>query len=232
MALPAGAQDLVLQGGTLGLDFLARDGELVATSPVIPGVGTLDAAFYYLIPYSEDSIKLNRPLYYDTASVNGLLMDDGARMQSETLTFSGERVAQEQNFLQYTGQDLKAHTTLDITLEDLDKIQSPGAPDASGGAASTAWPAGLNQTTVLWVMLGLGALGVAFALAYPWLRPQLRGKVKPGQTNFTLERQRLLLTLARLDQAYQAGQLDEAVYRHTRARRKAELAELWPQAEE
>jgi len=229
MALPAGAQDLALQGGTLGLDFLARDGHLVATSPVIPGVGTLDAAFFYFIPYSEDSISLDRTLYYDTASVNGLLMDAGARVQSGTLTFAGERVAQEQSFLQYTGQDLKAHTTLDITLESLDSIQALGAPDASGGAASTALPAGLNQTTVLWVMLGLGALGVAFALAYPRLRPRLRGKVKPGQTNLPLERQQLLLTLARLDQAYQAGQLDEAVYRHTRAQRKAQLAELWRQ---
>jgi hypothetical protein len=233
MALPAGAQDLVLQGGTLGLDVLTRDGDLVATAPVIPGRETLETAFSYLIPYSDDSVSLNRTLRYDTASANGLLMDLGARLQSGTLTFAGERVAQGENFLQYTGQDLKADSTLDITLENLDGIQAPDAPDdAPGGAASTARPAGLNQTTVLWVMLGLGVLGVAFALAYPWLRPQLRGKVKPGQTDLTLERQRLLLTLARLDQAHQAGQLDETVYRRARAQRKAELAELWPQAKE
>ena len=232
MALPSGAQDLVLQGGTLGLDFLTRDGGLVATAPLIPGRETLEAAFTYLIPYQDDSVSLNRTLDYDTASANGLLMDVGARLQGGTLTFAGEREAQGQNFLQYTGQDLKAHSTLDITLENLDSIQALGAPDESGGAASTASPAGLNQTTVLWVMLGLGVLGVAFALTYPWLRPQIRSKVKPGQTNLTLERQRLLLTLARLDQAYQAGQLDETVYRRARAQRKAQLAELWPQAEE
>ena len=227
LALPAGAQDLVLQGGTLGLDVLTRDGDLVATAPVIPGRETLETAFSYLIPYSDDSISLNRTLYYDIASVNGLLMAVGARMQSGTLTFASERVAQGQTFLQYTGQYLKAHTTLDIALEDLDSIQVTGAPDAPGGAAGAARPAGSNQTGLLWAMLGLGVLGVAFALAYPWLRPRLRGQVSPDPVAPTLERQRLLLTLARLDQAYQAGQLDETVYRHTRARRKAELAELW-----
>ena len=227
LALPAGAQDLVLQGGTLGLDVLTRDGDLVATAPVIPGRETLETAFSYLIPYSDDSIRLNRTLYYDIASVNGLLMDVGARMQSGTLTFASERVAQGQTFLQYTGQYLKAHTTLDIALEDLDSIQVTGAPDAPGGAAGAARPAGSNQTGLLWAMLGLGVLGVAFALAYPWLRPRLRGQVSPDPVAPTPERQRLLLTLARLDQAYQAGQLDETVYRHTRARRKAELAELW-----
>jgi hypothetical protein len=35
-----------------------------------------------------------------------------------------------------------------------------------------------------------------------------------------------LLTLARLDQAYAAGQMGEAVYQRVRARRKAELAEV------
>jgi len=227
LALPAGAQDLVMQGGTLGLDVLTRDGNLVATAPVIPGRETLQAAFMYLIPYSDESASLDRFLHYDTASVNGLLVDVGARLRSGPLTLAGERVAQGQTFLQYTGQDLKAHTTLDITLEDLDNIQVTGAPDAPGGAAGAARPAGFNQTGLLWAMLGLGVLGVAFALAYPWLRPRLRGQVSPDPIDPMLERQRLLLTLACLDQAFQAGQLDEAVYRRARAQRKAQLAELW-----
>jgi hypothetical protein len=39
-------------------------------------------------------------------------------------------------------------------------------------------------------------------------------------------RQRLLLTIARLDQVFEAGELDEAVYRQARARYKAELVEI------
>jgi hypothetical protein len=84
----------------------------------------------------------------------------------------------------------------------------------------------LKQTTLLWVMLGLGALAVAFGLGYPSLRPRLMGQDYASENDLARERQRLLLTLARLDQAYAAGQLNQALYQRARARRKAELAEV------
>jgi hypothetical protein len=188
-------------------------------------VETFEAAFVYIIPYSGAALNLDRPLYYSTSSVNGLVMDVGVSLESDVLTFGGERVAQDQTFLQYTAQDLKAGQTLPIQLDGLDKISFAGAPEPSG--ASTVMPStGLRQTTLLWVMLGLGVLAIAFGLAYPSLRPRLFGEALASEGDLSYERQRLLLTLARLDQVYEAGELNETVYRRARARRKAELTQV------
>lgn len=225
MALPTGAQDLLLQGGTLGVDFLETDEGLVATSPIVPGVETFEAAFVYAVPYSGATLSLDRPLYYDTASVNGLVLDVGAKVESDVLTFGGERTAQGQTFLQYTGQDLKAGEVLPIRLNDLDKIEFASASDSS--ASSTVMPStGLKQTTLLWMVLGLGAVAIAFGVAYPSLRTRLRGETSVSESDLEQERQRLLLAMARLDQVYEAGELNESVYRRARARRKAELTDV------
>jgi mono/diheme cytochrome c family protein len=230
MALPAGAQDLTLQGGALGVDFLETDEGLVATSPIIPGEETFEVAFVYVAPYSGRTLELDRPLYYDTASVNGLVMDVGVKLKSDALSYEGERAAQGQTFLQYTGQDLATGETLPIQLVDLDKIEFASPSEPTDGTSETGMPvipsSGLSQTTLLWLTLGLGALAIVFVLAYPSLRPRLAGEAPASQSDLTQERQRLLLTLARLDQAYEAGDLNEAVYRRARARRKAELADV------
>ena len=230
MALPAGAQELTLQGGVLGVDLLETDEGLVATSPIIPGEEAFEVAFVYIAPYSGKTLDLDRPLYYDTASVNGLVTDVGAKLESETLSYDGERAAQGQTFLQYTAQDLATGETLPIQLVDLDKIEFPSTSEPTDGASATASPvmpsSGLSQTTLLWITLGLGGLAIVFVLAYPSLRPRLIGEAPASQSDLTRERQRLLLTLARLDQAYEAGDLNETAYRRARARRKAELADV------
>jgi mono/diheme cytochrome c family protein len=242
MALPAGAQDVVLQGGSLGVDFLETDEGLVATSPIVPGVETFDVAFVYIVSYTADpqgrtpaggtgsgkTLNLDRPLYYAATSVNGLLADVGATLESDALAFAGERAIQGQTFLLYTGQDLKAGETLPIRLDSLDKIKFVGSASGPPGDHPTVVTSmGLKQTTLLWMILGLGGGAVVFGLAYPSLRPRLRSQVPANEGSLVLERQRLLLTLARLDQAFEAGELNETVYRRARARRKAELIEVW-----
>jgi hypothetical protein len=236
VALPEGAQSLSLQGGTLGVDFLQAGSSLVATSPVVPGTDTFDMAFMYALPYSGKTLSLNRPMYYTTTSVNGLMLDAGDKLTSDALTFVGQRPVQDQTYLQYSGENLKAGAVLALQLDDLDKMKfaspsSSAGPDSPDNSAAAS-PAGedLSQTTLLWLILALGGIALLLGLAYPRLRPRLRGEVAAApEGDPALEQQRLLLTLARLDQAYQAGRLNEAVYRRVRARHKAELVELMRQ---
>jgi len=238
VALPAGAQGLSLQGGTLGVDFLQTDGGLVATSPVVPGTDTFDMAFMYAVPYTGKTLSLNRPLHYATSSVNGLVLDAGDKLTSDALTFAGQRAVQDQTYLQYTGQNLKAGAILPLQLDDLDKMKfaTPASPDASDSPAAASPPGGdLSQTALLWLILALGGIAVVLGLAYPRLRPRPQGGVaatSEGEGDPAQEQQRLLLTLARLDEAYQAGRLNEAVYRRVRARRKSELVEIMRRREE
>jgi hypothetical protein len=217
------------------VDFLQSGDDLVATSVVVPGQQTFEAAFVYVMPYSGAALELNRPLRYPTASVNGLLLDVGAKMESEALTFGGERTAQGQTFLQYTGRDLKAGDVLPIRLIDLDKVEfaSSTPAETTGAPPAGVMPStGLKQTTLLYLMLGLGAAAVVFGVSYPSLRPRLKGSADASAADLERQRQRLLLTLARLDQAHEDGQLNETAYQRARRRRKAELAEVLRQLEE
>jgi mono/diheme cytochrome c family protein len=234
IALPAGAQDLFLQRGTLGVDFLKTDNDLVSTSVIVPGQDSFEVAFVYLVPYSGTSLDLNRPVYYDTSIVNGLVLDMGAKLESDVLTFGGERSAQGQNYLQYTAQELKAGETLPVRLNELDKVQfSSASSDTTSNDSPAVLPStGLRQTTLLLAMLGLGTLIIVFGVFYPRLRLRLRGEGVALEGDLRRERQRLLLTLARLDQAYEAGQLNETVYQRARAQHKAELVDVLQRLQE
>ena len=231
MALPAGAQELTVQSGALGADFLAQDGELVATLLLVPGQAGIDAIFSYRVPYSGPSLELGRSLHYNTDEVNGLVADVGATLHSPLLAFADQRTFQGQNFLRYTGRDLKAGVSLPLRLDDLDQIQfvpsiSSEDVEVMDGSTATA------QLALLWAMLILGGLVVAFSFVYAWLRRRVQGEAPNSQTAPALERQRLLLLIARLDEAYQAQQMSETVYRRARAHRKAQLAQLWRQGDE
>jgi hypothetical protein len=231
MALPSGAQDLELQTGTLGVDFVSSLGELAATAPLLPGEKTFDVAFLYLMPYDTPSLSLDRRLHYDTLAVNGLLMDAGARLESEMLTLVGERTAQGQNFLQFNGQNIKAGETLPILLSRLDSIQFGNPLDTSGDAETVA-TGPLEHAALLYVMLGLGVVIVALGFVYPVLRRQPRPAIVALTEDAGATRQRLLFTLVRLDEAYQAGQISEPAYRRARAHRKAELSALWQRGQD
>jgi hypothetical protein len=235
MALPAGARDVTLQSGTPGVDFIVKPDELVATTPLLPGEETFDVAFVYLVPYSTSSIVLDRRLYYDTAAVNGLLMDVGAEMRSDLLRFAGERTAQGQNFLQFIGENLKAGQLLGITLDHLDQIRLPDAATETPShdvESSAEILQRIEHSTVLWVMLALGGLMIVLSTTYPmWRVRRIDLRTPPSQARteeeIEMERNRLLFTLACLDEAYQAGRLSEFIYHRVRAHRKAELARLW-----
>ncbi|GEM_PF-4673518 len=230
MALPAGARDLTLQTGTLGIDFITRPNELVATAPVLPGEETFDVAFVYLVPYGAPSLVLDRRLYYDTVAINGLLMDVGIKMRSNLLRFAGEREAQGQSFLQFIGEDLRAGQLLSITLDHLDEIRivnAPGETAPDDAEMNAELPQPIGHSLILWAILSLGVLIFGLIIVYPSLRARTYVPASPSRKEIEKERDRLLLMLARLDEAYQNGQLSEAIYRRVRAQRKAELARLW-----
>lgn len=231
IALPPGAQDLVLQSGTLGVDFLARPGELAATTPLLPGGETFDVAFVYVVPYNTPSLALDRPLHYDTLVVNGLLMDVGAELVSDALEFVGEREAQGQNFLQFNGRNIKADQTLPILLQRLDNIRFANRQAVAADVETLASDR-LDHSTMMLAMLGLGIVVIALGGIYPGVRRRSAAPVMPAQEDARLARERLLLTLVRLDEAYEAGQINAATYRRARAHRKDELSKLWQRGQD
>jgi hypothetical protein len=152
------------------------------------------------------------------------MSEQGANLSSEQLQFVETRQVQGSEFAIFNGGNLTKGDTLALQLTDLDNLVFESASNTPG--ATVADPP-VNQALLRWIILVVGGLAViGVGLAYPLLRPQLTHQSGVYSDDPDLYRQKLLLMLARLDETFEAGELDEAVYRRARAKYKAELVEV------
>ena len=114
---------------------------------------------------------------------------------------------------------------LTLELSNLDELEFAGTPSNAPGA--TVPGSLVDQNLLRWIVLGLvGLVLIGVGLVYPQMRPKLTHQTGLTHDDPTIHRQKLLLILARLDQIFEAGELDEELYRRARAKYKAELAEI------
>jgi hypothetical protein len=193
----------------------------------MPGEDGQTIAALYDIPYSRDSLAVEVPLPAAVVEVNVLVIDQGVELKSGQVEFVETRQFQGNTFEVYRGDSLGQDDTLTFNLaglNNLDFINSANIPDREVALNST----GLNQDVLRWIMLGLGGVVIVLAgVIYPLTRPQqATSPVDLSEANLETHRRKLLLTLARLDQIFEAGELDEKNYRRARARYKAELVQI------
>lgn len=221
-ALPQNAQDVTFEDDPTGMRFVKANNGYVDTEPIIPGAESLSIIALYKLPY-DNALTIDIPIPADVASANVLMQDLGAKLSSDQLQFVESREFQGDPFSIYSTTDLKKGQVLALNLTNLNNLTF--ASEANAPGTTTPGP-GLNQDHIRWIVIGLGGLVIVFvAVGYPYLRPQLS---QPGTANedSSLRRQKLLLLLARLDEAFEAGELDKQVYHRARAKYKAELVQL------
>jgi hypothetical protein len=178
----------------------------------------------YNLPFDDDTLTIDVPIPADVVSLNVLMQDQGATLSGPQIQFVETRQAQGDTFSIYNGGNMSRDQTLTLDLTGLDELEFLAPPDAVPAASA---PGGLvNQSHLRWVIIGvIGLAVVVTGLVYPQLRPQLSHQATAFDDNPATRRQKLLLLLARLDQVFQAGELDKAVYRRARNRYKSELAD-------
>lgn len=224
-ALPKNAADVSFQNDSEGR-FIQTDSGYVDTEPVVPGEEGLTIAAIYNIPFDSDELNIEFPLPADVKSMDVMMTEQGATLTSDQVDFSDSRDFQGTSFSVFSRKNLTKGETISLKLSGLNNLEfAPAAPNGSMAGASvpadTAW---FNQNYARWVVLGLGLIAVVVAVVvYPTRRPQL---ATPTTDSPETRRQKLLLTLARLDEVYENGELDEEVYTRARAKYKAELADL------
>ncbi|MCK6624925.1 MAG: c-type cytochrome [Anaerolineae bacterium] len=221
-ALPANAQNVTFEDDPTGQRFIKTDSGYTDTEPVTPGENTSSIVAVYNLPY-EDTLTINVPLPADVVSANVLMQAQGAKLSSEQLEFVETGEFQGTSFSVFSAADLKKGQPLTLQLTDLDKLTFPAEASAPGAVA----PAGsVDQNLLRWIVIGLGAAVIVFvAVGYPYLRPPSVDQESTTE-DADLRRQKLLLMLARLDEVFEAGELDRQVYHRARAKYKAELAQL------
>lgn len=210
--------------------YVEVEGGLMDTEPVLPGSETSLVFFSYHLMAGDGAIPLERSFAYPVTILNLLVAQPGLTLESEQLQFEGVEMFQDRQYELHATQNLDPDTPLALTFIPVAGTAGStgvaGMPPASDQDAATASAQG-SQKLLLWLGLGLAAVAVIGALVYPVVSKQpapVPASTRDLSTN--LKARPLLAELADLEEALEAGQLDEASYDRQRAAIREELKSL------
>jgi hypothetical protein len=228
--LPENAVGLAFEQGGTDERFVQRGDGLMDTEPVPPGTETSLIFFSYHLMVGGETIPLERRFAYPVSDLNVLVAQPGLTLQSEQLEARGAELFQGRQYEFYGAQNLPSDTPLAMQF-----VLSPeAAGDQSGGSASAEGlldsagaPTRGNQQLLRWLgfaLLGVAVVGVVvYSLSS---RESASASVPAPELAANPRAQRLLSDLADLEEAFEAGQVDEATYARQRAELRDELKSL------
>lgn len=223
--LPDGAVGIAMQEGMSESQFVEVEGGLQSTDPVWPGSETSLAFFSYHVMVAGDEVPVERSFAYPVTSLSVLVAQPGLSMTSEQLVDQGLELFQDRQYQFYTAVDVAAGAP--ILLEFAPQAGATAgsgmaegtlASGTAGGAEATvAAPQG-NQG-LLWslgLVLTLAAVvgAVTYAVAAKPGKSRAAASSKLAQDSQALK---LVAELASLEDAFEAGEVDEETYRRQRA---------------
>ncbi|NLF64294.1 MAG: hypothetical protein GX579_06790 [Chloroflexi bacterium] len=192
--------------------------------PVRPGEATLSLLAGYTLPYDGEA-TIAHPVYYDVTRANVVIAATGVTLSGEDGWTEEPGGAMGGTFASYTLTGIPAGDTLSFTLEgDAEPVVMPG----SGGSTAATGPIVRDRTTEL--VIGAGALLLVLAVSLVFVRNWRQSKsagVAYAEEAELLDRDALLDEIAALDDAYEAGEIDEATYLREREALKEALLAVW-----
>ena len=203
------------------------------TVPLRPGQGTLSLLVSYALPY-ESGTEIAHPVHYDVGNVNLVLTTPGVALADEEesqWTSQGQRAMGDGSFLNYTRGAVPAGESVSFTLE--------GEPRPQTGGSTNGAAAAPNESTQLLIGGGVLLLAVAVGIylvrlwqGQPTPEPVAAGAgpqsaPAPPPAESADRREELLRAIAQLDDAYEAGEVDEEEYGRRRQELKEALLAIW-----
>ncbi len=232
IALPPGARDPSFDrsfGGTESFfpadTVIQTEDGWADTVPLRPGEGTLSLLVRYTLPY-EDSLSFSHPLRYDVGATNLVFPDAGVTLTSDGGWQEGEpqTMGEAGIFLNFT----RANIAVDEAAGGgAITFSLQGEPQQINGTSAGITPQ-RDPTNAL--LIGGGALLLAIAVSgyalYVWRREQ-ESEAEATPQAAEERRQALLIAIAALDDAHEAGELHEPDYEERRRALKEELVAIW-----
>jgi len=234
VGVPEGAETLMFQRSFGSMESFLPATDFVNTGrgwadplPLRPGDGALTLLVSYEMPYS-DGLTVSHPVFYTTATSTIILPDTGVSVVGEPwIEQPPQSFGQSETFLNFSRGALAPGETLTIELS--------GRPDVVSDAEGAAT---VNRDTTTELLIGGGALLLtAVGGVFLWRFWQARQTTEdeawayaPAEATTAAsgsERDALLGRIAALDDAFEAGQLEEADYQAQRAALKQQLATIW-----
>jgi hypothetical protein len=228
--LPDGAVGLSFGEGIPEERFLEVAGGLVDTEPVPPGAESSLIFFSYHLMSPGGVIPVERRFAYPVSNLSILVAQPGLALNAEQMLAMGTENFQGRQYEFFTMQDLPANTPLVVEFvpgaEESGGESPAGMPPTSGESPASTTTRG-NQGLLRWIGFVLAGLAVVGVVAYAATSKQ---PAPAAATNPNLssnpKAQRLVAELADLDEAFEAGDLDEAAYEHQRAEKREALKSL------
>ncbi len=230
---------LPLPGDAVGLSFgdevsqerfIEVEGGLMDTEPVVPGNEASLVFFSYHLMAGSETIPVERRFAYPVTILNILVAQPGLTLESEQLQSMGVELFQGREYEFYATQNLGSDTSLRLDFvpvaEAVGGTTVEGMPPASGEGLVSASARG-NQGLLLWLGFGLAAMAVLGAVVYPMVsrRPASYPEAAPNLTADP-KAQQLVAELADLEDALEAGQIEEETYERQRGAIREELKSL------
>jgi 5-hydroxyisourate hydrolase-like protein (transthyretin family) len=226
-SLPPDTSNISLGTGFSGYHVIQVDRGFASDAAVLPGQN--EFSFSFDVPYNAAVFDLNYVTMYPTVSLTFLIPPD-IHAESQTLRSQGVVSANDQHsYNRLVGNTVPAHTQIQVQLEGLTVLSSS---DNSFNLA------------VIWLIIAIVLMAGIVVLTWFLLRARRRrssaqfqkgherGRKKTAKDRNAQvvapanRKQELLEELLALDQAYEAGELDEAIYQERRSKTKAQLRSL------
>ncbi len=221
VSLPEGAANLRFEDDVLGGRYRETENGFADTVPVRPGSNVVQLVFSFELPY-EKRLDFEQPLNYPVDSVVILVPEGGPQVSGEGVQDLGLREITGTNVQNYSAGPYEAGEVLKVSLR--------GRPPKAEGAS----------TPMTWqnVVIGLGALGLALVAVGLWWRSAalkrsedfeeeaLEDEEAAGPAAESEDRESLLRAIAELDDAFEAGELEEQEYHQRRQAIKERLVAL------
>jgi hypothetical protein len=186
---------------------------------VYPDENAYQTVFSYQVPYDEQKLDLAIPIGMDAGAVIVMTPTDGLKVRSDQLIDAGMRDIQGVSYNMFTGSDLSAGSTLELSLS--------GAPKQTTQFITTDTDS--NNSLVI----GLAGFGVALIAAgvFIWLRNRAdqAGWEQEDEEEAYYEEdtpEDLMDAIIALDDQFRASGISEEPYRVRRAELKQRLKEL------
>lgn len=204
-SLPKSAQDLNLIHGVKQEDLVQTDYGFADTTSMLPGEKRI--VYTYNIPLGSGTTKFDKTIDYPTDNFLLLISDTGKDTKVTGLTSAEAVEVQGENFLKWTGADLKPGHEIKIRFE---------------GQL-------FKESYLKWGVLGFLLLVIVIGFIYSNFRKN-KSALEPsgagGRGENVDPRTALLQEIAQLDDNFESGQIDENTYRETREKKKEELKKI------
>jgi hypothetical protein len=201
--LPPKATNFQYGGDFMECCILNGQGGFFDTMPVLPG--GKEVVYSYRVDYGSGAYTFSRDVNLPTVSYDLLVQGDSSKVISDQLAIQEPVTIEGTSYQHFTASNIARGDTVVARLS--------GMPSAS------------NQMILVWVVLAVVVV-VIFSL-FVFLRR--RSRLQPEAATAAARpdpRRTLLLELAQLDDAFEAGKIPEDTYRRERALKKAELIRL------